>query len=48
MTPDDYWAESELPPECVAWIKQVDAAMKRDWFIDTAGNPAGGTPTTRF
>jgi hypothetical protein len=36
MTPDEYWADSDLPTDCLRWVKQVDAIMKRDWFIDTS------------
>lgn len=36
MSPDEYWAENELPPECLAWVKLVDVIMKRDWCIDTS------------
>ena len=36
MTPDEYRAENGLPRECLAWVKQVDVIMKRDWLIDTS------------
>ena len=36
MTPEEYWVESDLPAECLAWVKQVDVLMKRDWLINTS------------
>lgn len=27
--------DAVLPPECIAWLTEVDRVMKRDWCIDS-------------
>lgn len=37
------WADAGLSPAGLAWVKDVDRIMKRDWYIDLemAGASAG-------
>lgn len=35
-------AADDLPPECIAWLAEVDRVMKRDWYLDSNG--AGWSP----
>lgn len=30
-------AADDLPPECIAWLAEVDRVMKRDWYLDSNG-----------
>jgi hypothetical protein len=38
----------DLPPECIAWLAEVDRIMKRDWFIDSADAGWSAEDTLRY
>ena len=37
-----------LPPECTAWLAEVDLVMKRDWFIDSVDAGWSWEDTLRY
>lgn len=31
------WADADLAPACLEWIKAVDRIMWRDWYLTSSG-----------
>lgn len=42
------WENVDLPPECLAWVKEVDHIMKRDWCIDLTDAGAASEDVLRY
>ena len=41
-------ANAAVPPECTAWLAEVDRVMKRDWCIDSADAGWSSEDTLRY
>jgi len=42
------WDDADLPPECLAWVRDVDRIMKRDWYIDLSDAGAASEDVLRY
>ncbi len=43
-----HWDDVDLPPECSAWVKEVDQIMARDWCLDLSDAGADSEQVLRY